>query len=334
MLRVGGRLAHTSLFNDVEKFPAILPKNSLISEHLVMDVHARALDHAGGPPHLMNHVQKFIWLFGGRIEVTKILKKCHRCATRSPVHYEPQLAPLHYLRTPDLGSGNIRPFLKIGIDLAGPWLTVKPCDLRTRFTPPQERYLIIFVCGNICSVHLEMVWSKSTDSFLQAFDRFTATRGYPTFITSDNGGNFVAGERQLQQTLDHWFADWDRVGRPGIRWMFIPPHSPSQGGNYERMIRSVKEAFYKVIPSQQTLLTDEELGTCFKHVERLVNSPPLTTVSSDPQDPVALTPADFLVGARDMVIAGVNSPVRCNLWERWKFLQNHTIRLWTEFIRQ
>ena len=143
----------------------------------------------------------------------------------------------------------------------------------------------------------------------------------------------MAGECQLRQTLDHWFANWDRFGKPGIQWKFIPPHSPSQGGNYERLIRSVKEAFYKVIPSQQTLLTDEELGTCFKHLERLVNSRPLTTVSTDPRDPVALTPADFLMGAKDVVVAGVNSPVQCNLRERWKFLQNLTIRLWTEFIQ-
>ena len=326
-------MAHTSLFNYVERFPAVLPKHSLVAEHLVMDIHEKTLDHAGGPLHMMNHVQKLFWLFGGRAEVSRILKNCHRCSSRSPVRYEPQLAPLHHLRTPDLDKGNIRPFLKIGVDLAGPWLTVKPRDLRTRFSPPQERYLIIFVCGNIRAVHLEMVWSKNTDSFLQAFDRFTATRGYPTFITSDNGGNFVAGERQLQQTLEHWFSDWDRLGKPAIRWVFIPPHSPSQGGNYERMIRSVKEAFYRVIPSQQTLLTDEELCTCFKHVERLVNSRPLTTVSVDPRDPVALTPADFLLGSKDIVVAGVNSPVRCNLRERWKFLQNLTIRLWNEFLQ-
>ena len=99
------------------------------------------------------------------------------------------------------------------------------------------------------------------------------------------------------------------------------------------MIRSVKEAFYHIIPSQQTLLTDEELGTCFKHIERLINSRPLTTVSADPRDPAALTPADFLLGSRDVLVAGIKSPIRCNLQERWKFLQNLTIRMWQEFLK-
>ena len=94
----------------------------------------------------------------------------------------------------------------------------------------------------------------------------------------------------------------------------------------------MKEAFYNTIPSQQTLLTDEELLTCFKHIERLVNSRPLTIVSGDPRDPVALTPADFLVGSRNTIVAGITLEVRCNLKERWRMLQNLTGRLWNEFV--
>ena len=222
-MKVGGRLANTALFTHAERFPSVLPKKSLISEHIVMDIHSKALKHTGGPLHLMNQVQQFYWLFGGRPEISRILKSCHRCRTRVPENPPPQLAPLHALRVPDNIDGNIRPFLKVGLDLAGPWLTIKPRDTRTRYSPPQERYLIIFVCGNIRAVHLEMVWSKKTDSFLQAFDRFTATRGFPTYITSDNGGNFVAGERQLRELVDHWTGDWERFGIPGVQWRFIPP---------------------------------------------------------------------------------------------------------------
>ena len=177
-----------------------------------------------------------------------------------------------------------------------------------------------------------MVWSMDTDSFLLTFDRFTATRGYQEFITSNNGGNFVAGERELSSVVDHWHEVWNVSGRAGVSWKFIPPHSPSQGGNYERLIRSVKEAFHNTIPSQQTLLTDEELLTCFKHVERLQNLRPLTILSGDPRDPVALTPADFLLGSWDIVVTGVSTHLRCNLKERWKLLQNLTGRLWEEFI--
>ena len=119
-----------------------------------------------------------------------------------------------------------------------------------------------------------------------------------------------------------------------MTWQFIPPHSLSQGGNYERLIRSVKEAFYNIVPSQQTLSSDEELFTCFKHVEQIVNSRPLTIVSGDPRDPVPLTPTDFLLGSRDTVVTGVTSTIRCNLKERWKMLQNLTGSLWEEFVNR
>ena len=126
LLKVGGRLSKTLLFSYTEQFPTVLLKKSMIAEHIVMDINVKTLKHVGGPLHLMSHVQRFFWLFGGRPEVTRVLRNCHRCKTRLPENPTPQLAPLHYLRVPDSIDGNIRPFLKVGIDLAGPWLTVKP----------------------------------------------------------------------------------------------------------------------------------------------------------------------------------------------------------------
>ena len=56
-------------------------------------------------------------------------------------------------------------------------------------------------------------------------------------------------------------------------------------------------------------------------MERLINSQPLTILSEDPRDPIPLTPADFLLGSRDTIVAGVSGTlVRCNLKERWKLL--------------
>ena len=97
ILRVGGRLATTELLSDAEKYLIILPKDTLISEHIVMDIHRRILRHVGGPLHLMRQVQKRFWLFGGRSEITRILQQCHRCRTRHPEkHTDPaQMSPIH-----------------------------------------------------------------------------------------------------------------------------------------------------------------------------------------------------------------------------------------------
>ena len=39
-------------------------------------------------------------------------------------------------------------------------------------------------------MHLEMVWGLDTDTFLNAFARFTSHRGVPKEVISDRGTNF------------------------------------------------------------------------------------------------------------------------------------------------
>ena len=147
------------------------------------------------------HVQSNYWLFGGHHEITRILKLCCRCTRRNPQVAGAQMAPLSRMRLPNTIGPLTRAFSKIGLDLAGPWMTKKGRETRGRKIPNQKRYLIIFVCGITRAIHLEMAYSADTESFLMAFDRFVATRGIPAVIQSDNGGNFVAGEKELQNIL-------------------------------------------------------------------------------------------------------------------------------------
>ena len=68
--------------------------------------------------------------------------------------------------------------------------------------------------------------------------------------------------------------------------MFNPPAVPHMGGVWERLVRSCKKALDVVLQNQ--VLTDELLLTTFAEVEWLVNSRPLTEVSSDVDDFEAL----------------------------------------------
>ena len=83
----------------------------------------------------------------------------------------------------------------------------------------------------------------------------------------------------------------ERLGAFEIDWRFNPPAASHMGGVWERMVRSVKTCLQAVVGSQ--LLTDEVLLTVFAEMEHMVNSRPLTYVSSDPE---ALTPNRFLMG--------------------------------------
>ena len=51
---------------------------------------------------------------------------------------------------------------------------------------------------------IEVVHSLDTDSFVNCMHRFIARRGQPEQIRSDNGGNFVRGEKELRNAIDRW----------------------------------------------------------------------------------------------------------------------------------
>ncbi|GFS82249.1 uncharacterized protein TNCV_3340051 [Trichonephila clavipes] len=78
-----------------------------------------------------------------------------------------------------------------------------------------------------------------------------------------------------------------------IRHNLNPPATPHFGGLWEAGIKSLKSHLKRVIGN--TILTYEEFVTLVTQVEAVLNSRPLTKISSDPNDSI-LTPAHFLVG--------------------------------------
>ena len=61
-----------------------------------------------------------------------------------------------------------------------------------------KRYVCIFNCLATRAVHFEIVQALDADAFIQAFRRFCNRRNVrPSDVYRDNGGNFVAAEREL-----------------------------------------------------------------------------------------------------------------------------------------
>ena len=93
------------------------------------------------------------------------------------------------------------PFIHTGIDYFGP-LFVK-FSRKTRSNQAiSKRYGAIFTCLASRALHIELAGDLSTDSFILALRRFTARRGNPQTITSDNGTNFVAAQRELSDAIE------------------------------------------------------------------------------------------------------------------------------------
>jgi hypothetical protein len=79
----------------------------------------------------------------------------------------------------------------------------------------------------------------------------------------------------------------------GLKWMFNVERAPWWGGVFERMIGSTKRCLKKMIGKSK--LSYDELFTILIEIEAVVNSRPISFVSSDDlSEP--LTPAHLLIG--------------------------------------
>ena len=167
---------------------------------------------------------------------------------------------------------------------------------------------------------MEVAWGLDTDSFLNAFTRFTSRRGVPKGMTSDNGTNFVGAVNELKQLVDQ--LDQDKIQRTTAHF----------GGAREVMVKATKKAMYAVLRNSD--VTDEELITVVTGVESLLNSRPLTYQSADPRDDILLTPNDFLYGqmGRQFAPESVDT-TRFDPRKRWHKVQELS-RVWSRWLKE
>lgn len=282
LMKVDGRLKHAKLPQHARQ-PVILPSDHRLTSLIIADAH-NEINHAG-VEHTLSIVRRKYYLTKGRRSIRKTLARCVKCRRRCAQPQPPIMASLPKERLLPF----VRPFSTSGLDFFGPFNTV--IGRRT-----EKRYGLLITCFSTRAVHLELVYSLSADSFLMALRRFIADRGHPTIIYSDNGTNLVAGERELREgivNLNSKLVTEEMIDR-GINWKFSPPSGPHFGGSWERLVGSSKKSLRAVL--EERSVNDEVLLTVLKEVASLLNTRPLTHVSSDPSEPEPLTPNHFILG--------------------------------------
>ena len=188
------------------------------------------------------------------------------------------------------------PFTFVGIDVFGPFMVkVNRSEVK--------RYGCMYSCLVVRAVHIEMLRSLDTDSFINSFRRFIARRGYPEKVYSDNGTNFVGAKSELNRGLQELSQKEIEAYalRRNIRWHFNPPKASHMGGAWERMIGCARRVM-QGLSSSDVRLTDEILETLFSEVESIINNRPLTKLSDDPNDHMPLTPNHLLLMRNGLII--------------------------------
>ncbi|CAG7818848.1 unnamed protein product, partial [Allacma fusca] len=227
------------------RLPVLLPGDHPAVVLLIKKVHEE-LSHAGVQMVISNLRERF-WIPQARRTIRKVVVNCTKCRRFDCTKIKTAPAPLPVERIRSAAA-----FEVTGIDMAGPLYLRKG----------EKSWIVVFTCDVYRALHLELVQSLSTESFLQSLRRFVARRGRPKIIYTDNGLGFQ-GSKNLFKTVD-----WEKVCESSlgkshsihlIDWRFNPPSAPWWGGWWERLIGLIKNILKRVLG--RACLNYEELLT-------------------------------------------------------------------------
>jgi hypothetical protein len=196
---------------------------------------------------------------------------------------------------------------------------------------------VLFTCLVTRAIHLEIAFSLETDSCVNAIRRFIARRGTVKLFRSDNGTNLVGAEREMREEIAKWNTSHfhQAFRQQAVTWIFNPPSGSHFGGVWERLIRSVRKILYSLMKEQMIHLDDESLQTLFCEVEAIMNSRPITSVSSDPNDLEVLTPNHLLLlRPGQSMPCGTFSETDNYSRRRWRQVQYLANVFWSRWRRE
>ena len=277
----------------------------------------------GGVRETLTEMRSKFWIVKGRQFLRTLLSKCKVCKRfNSKPLIGPPPPPL-----PDFRVQTAPPFSFIGVDHAGPLYLKNGSKV----------WICLFTCCLVRAVHLELVPDLTAESFIRCLRHFSARRGVPQKVVSDNSKTFRSANKVLKALMESPEVEHHLLDKR-IQWTFILEKAPWWGGFYERLVQSTKRCLRKAIGKAR--MDYDELATVLVEVEATLNSRPISYLSSeDLEEP--LTPSHLLMGRR---LCSLPSPVNIsdedpefgvtasnltrrmvylntvlqNFWKRWK----------------
>lgn len=321
VLRVGGRLENCNLPYDV-KHQIILPTHHQVTK-LVIESQHKEMGHLGEAYVLANLRQRY-WIVKGKSAVRNVIGRCFLCKRINTLPAKQKMGDL----PKDRLLVDEPPFTSVGVDYFGPMY------VRQRRSQV-KRYGCLFTCLVTRAVHIEVTESLDTDAFINAFRRFSSTRGTPKVVYSDNGTNLRAGDKELRESIELW--NQDRINnsmlQKNIKWQFNPPAASHMGGVWERVIRTIRKILRALLGNQ--VVSHEVLITTMSEIQAILNSRPLVASSNSPQDLEALTPNHLLLlRCNPSLPPGVFDPSDNYPRRRWRQVQYLASLFWKRWLKE
>ena len=281
LLRCKGRIEYANIEYDA-KHPILLPREHYLTELIILNCHERV--HHNGLAATLSELRSRFWVAKGRQRVKGVIRKCRNCIrVQGKAYSVPPVAAL-----PEFRVQSVPPFTNVGIDFAG------PLYYKTKNAKMEKCYIVLYSCCTTRALHLDIVEDLSGTTFIRSFRRFTARRGTPSVINTDNAKTFkyTAGFLKKHEN-DNLFTSFLQEKR--ISWKFNLERSPWWGGYFERMVGCVKRCLRKVLGKAKLAL--DEIRTLLIEIEGTLNNRPITYIYDDVHIQ-PLTPSHLLHGRR------------------------------------
>ncbi|XP_062122497.1 uncharacterized protein LOC133836179 [Drosophila sulfurigaster albostrigata] len=302
ILRACGRLRASHSLRYDESHPIILSYSSSFARLLVRFTHRISLH--GGNQVVMRLIRSRFWIPKLKVLVKSTINSCKVC-----VIYRKRLQTQMMGDLPKERASYSRPFTHTGVDFAGPFEIKNSTGRACLIT---KGYVCVFVCFSTKAIHLRQ-------------HRISRRRNsWPHSPVSSHGA--ATRECIIAQHA-----------HKSLSWHFNPPGAPHMGGLWEAGVKSFKALFYKATSTSK--YTFEELSTLLAKIEACLNSMPISPMSEDPSDLLALTPGHFLIGGPliSVLEPPINQPATSilNRWQRLKALHQQFCFRWKdEYLKE
>lgn len=202
----------------------LIPFQSWLGTLLAREAHKA--NHEGVAATLLRTRRK-AWVVQGRRTAKKVVNECVTRKKRRARLCQQVMSDLPQERTT-----RANPFEYTTLDLFGPFEVREAVKKRTK----KKVWGVVY-----CDL--------SSESFLQAYSRFTALRGHPRKLWSDRGTNFLGARPALRELYKHLAclqkaSVESMAARNGTEWQwdFHPADSPYRNRAAEAAVKLIKRA--------------------------------------------------------------------------------------------